>query len=241
MVGLGTIINVVGIVCGGLLGLAFGKRLPERFQTILIQATSVCVLFLGIGGCMEQMFQLSEGKLVSGGSIMMILCFVLGSIVGELINIDLRLEQFGVWLKEKTGSSGDTTFVDGFVTASLTVCIGAMAVVGAVQDGIYGNYSILAAKAVLDLIIILVMTASIGKGCIFSAIPVGLFQGLITVLAVFIEPFLTETALANLSLTGSIMIFCIGINLIWDVKIRVANMLPTLVFAVLWDFLPVLA
>lgn len=241
MVGLGTIINVVGIVCGGLLGLAFGKRLPERFQTILIQATSVCVLFLGIGGCMEQMLQLSEGKLVSGGSIMMILCFVLGSIVGELINIDLRLEQFGVWLKEKTGSSGDTTFVDGFVTASLTVCIGAMAVVGAVQDGIYGNYSILAAKAVLDLIIILVMTASIGKGCIFSAIPVGLFQGLITVLAVFIEPFLTETALANLSLTGSIMIFCIGINLIWDVKIRVANMLPTLVFAVLWDFLPVLA
>lgn len=241
MVGLGTIINVVGIVCGGLLGLAFGKRLPERFQTILIQATSVCVLFLGIGGCMEQMLQLSADKLVSGGSIMMILCFVLGSIVGELINIDLRLEQFGIWLKEKTGSSGDTTFVDGFVTASLTVCIGAMAVVGAVQDGIYGNYSILAAKAVLDLIIILVMTASIGKGCIFSAIPVGLFQGLITVLAVFIEPFLTETALANLSLTGSIMIFCIGVNLIWDVKIRVANMLPTLVFAVLWDFLPVLA
>lgn len=241
MVGLGTIINVAGVVCGGLLGLAFGKRLPERFQTILIQATSVCVLFLGIGGCMEQMLQLSEGNLVSGGSIMMILCFVFGSIVGELINIDLRLEQFGAWLKEKTGSSSDTTFVDGFVTASLTVCIGAMAVVGAVQDGIYGNYSILAAKAVLDLIIILVMTASIGKGCIFSAIPVGLFQGLITILAVFIEPFLTETALANLSLTGSIMIFCIGVNLIWDVKIRVANMLPTLVFAVLWDFLPILA
>lgn len=241
MVGFGTIINVAGIVCGGLLGLAFGKRLPERFQTILIQATSVCVLFLGIGGCMEKMLQLSEDKIVSSGSIMMILCFVLGSVAGELINIDRRLEQFGVWLKEKTGSSGDTTFVDGFVTASLTVCIGAMAVVGAVQDGIYGNYSILAAKAVLDLIIILVMTASIGKGCIFSAIPVGLFQGLITVLAVFIEPFLTETALANLSLTGSIMIFCIGVNLIWDVKIRVANMLPTLVFAVLWDFLPVLA
>ena len=240
MVGLGTVINVAGIVCGGLLGLALGKRLPERFQTILIQATSVCVLFLGIGGCMEQMLHLSEGKLVSSGSIMMILCFVFGSIVGELINIDLRLEQFGAWLKVKTGSSGDTTFVDGFVTASLTVCIGAMAVVGAVQDGIYGNYSILAAKAVLDLIIVLVMTASIGKGCIFSAIPVGMFQGLITVLAVFIEPFLTETALANLSLTGSIMIFCVGVNLIWDVKIRVANMLPTLVFAVLWDFLPVL-
>ena len=97
--------------------------------------------------------------------------------------------------------------MDAFATSSLTVCIGAMAVVGAVQDGIYGNYSILAAKAVLDLIIILVMTASMGKGCIFSAIPVGVFQGLVTLLAVFVEPFLTEPALANLSLTGSIMIF----------------------------------
>ena len=241
MVGLGTIINVAGIVCGGLLGLAFGKQLPERFQTILIQAASVCVLFQGIGGCMEKMLQLSEDRLVSSGSIMMILCFVLGSIAGEWINIDRRLEQFGVWLRERTGSSGDTAFVDGFVTASLTVCIGAMAVVGAVQDGIYGNYSILAAKAVLDFIIILVMSASMGKGCIFSAIPVGLFQGLITILAIFVEPFLTESALINLSLTGSIMIFCIGVNLIWNIKIRVANMLPTLFFAGLWDFIPILA
>ena len=227
-----------GILCGGLLGLAFGKRLPERFQSILIQSASICVLFLGIGGCMEKMLQITQDGLASSGSIMMILCFVLGSVVGELINIDRRLEQFGVWLKEKTGSGGDTSFVDAFATSSLTVCIGAMAVVGAVQDGIYGNYSILAAKAVLDLIIILVMTASIGKGCIFSAIPVGVFQGLVTLLAVFVEPFLTEPALANLSLTGSIMIFCIGVNLIWNMKIRVANMLPTLLFAVLWDFLP---
>ncbi len=238
MIGIGTIINVAGILCGGLLGLAFGKRLPERFQSILIQSASICVLFLGIGGCMEKMLQITQDGLASSGSIMMILCFVLGSVVGELINIDRRLEQFGVWLKEKTGSGGDTSFVDAFATSSLTVCIGAMAVVGAVQDGIYGNYSILAAKAVLDLIIILVMTASIGKGCIFSAIPVGVFQGLVTLLAVFVEPFLTEPALANLSLTGSIMIFCIGVNLIWNMKIRVANMLPTLLFAVLWDFLP---
>ena len=227
MIGIGTIINVAGILCGGLLGLAFGKRLPERFQSILIQSASICVLFLGIGGCMEKMLQITQDGLASSGSIMMILCFVLGSVVGELINIDRRLEQFGVWLKEKTGSGGDTSFVDAFATSSLTVCIGAMAVVGAVQDGIYGNYSILAAKAVLDLIIILVMTASIGKGCIFSAIPVGVFQGLVTLLAVFVEPFLTEPALANLSLTGSIMIFCIGVNLIWNMKIRVANMLPT--------------
>lgn len=129
-------------------------------------------------------------------------------------------------------------FVDGFVTASLTVCIGAMAVVGAIQDGIMGDYSILLAKTVLDFIIVMVMTASMGKGCIFSAIPVGLFQGFFTLLARLIEPLITDEAMANLSLTGSMLIFCVGLNLVWGKKVKVANMLPTIVFAVIWPFLP---
>ena len=147
------------------------------------------------------------------------------------------MEQFGCWLKIKTGSEGDTSFVDGFVTASLTVCIGAMAVVGSIQDGINGDYSILAAKAVLDLIIVMIMTASMGKGCIFSAIPVAIFQGAITLLAGLLEPLMTEQALHNLSLTGSVMIFCVGVNLVWGKKIKVANLLPTLVVAVVWALL----
>lgn len=124
--------------------------------------------------------------------------------------------------------------VDGFVTASLTVCIGAMAVVGAIKDGLTGDYSILAAKAVLDFIIIVIMTASLGKGCIFSAIPVAVFQGAITLLAKLIEPIMTETALSYLSMTGSMLIFCVGVNLLWGKKIKVANLLPTIVFAVIW-------
>ena len=120
------------------------------------------------------------------------------------------------------------------MTASLTVCIGAMAVVGSIQDGISGDYSVLAAKAVLDLIIILVMTAAMGKGCIFSAIPVLLFQGTITLLSIFIEPVMTSAALSNLSLTGNILIFCVGVNLVWGKKIKVANLLPTIVIAVVW-------
>ena len=120
------------------------------------------------------------------------------------------------------------------MTASLTVCIGAMAVVGSIQDGISGDYSVLAAKAVLDLIIILVMTAAMGKGCIFSAIPVFLFQGTITLLSRFIEPVMTSVALSNLSLTGNILIFCVGVNLVWGKKIKVANLLPTIVIAVVW-------
>ena len=127
--------------------------------------------------------------------------------------------------------------MDAFVTASLTVCIGAMAIVGSIQDGILGDYSILAAKAVLDRIIILVMTCSMGKGCIFSAIPVAVFQGSITALAGLIRPLMTEAALGNLSMIGSILIFCVGVNLVWGKKLKVANMLPAVVFAVAAAFL----
>ncbi len=238
MAGLGTLINISGILAGGFIGLLFGKAMEERYQHTLMTATGICVLFIGISGALEEMMTVSMGKLTGSGTMMMIGSFALGSLIGEWLNIESRIVQFGRWLKQKTKSEQDTSFVDGFVTTSLTICIGAMAVVGAIQDGVSGDYSILAAKAVLDLIIVLVMTASMGKGCIFSVIPVAIFQGLITLLSTFIEPVMTEQALSNLSLTGSMLIFCVGINLIWDKKIKVANMLPTIVLAVLWAFLP---
>lgn len=237
MLGLGTMINCGGIIAGGLLGLLFGNLLQKRFQEGLMTATAVCVLFIGIGGALQEMLTISNGQLSSGGTMMMIGSLVIGVLLGEWMNIELRLEQFGQWLKIKTGSSGDVSFVDGFVTASLTVCVGAMAVVGAIQDGMEGDYAILAAKAILDFLIILIMTASLGKGCLFAAIPVAIFQGLLTILARFIKPFMTAAALSNLSLVGSIMIFCVGINLLWNKGIRVANMLPGLVIAILWAFL----
>ncbi len=238
MFGLGTILNVSGVLAGGLIGLCFGNRISSRYQDTLMTAVGICVMFLGIGGCMEEMLSVSGGKLASGGSMMMIGSFAIGALIGEFLDIDAHMEQFGEWLKKKTKSDGDTAFVDAFVTASLTICIGAMAVVGSIQDGIYGDYSTLAAKAVLDFLIIMIMTASMGKGCIFSAIPVGLFQGGVTLLARLIEPLMTEQALSNMSFTGSILIFCVGLNLIRDKKIRVANLLPTIFIAVAWAFLP---
>ena len=141
-------------------------------------------------------------------------------------------------LKKKTKSGGDGSFVEGFVTASLTVCIGAMAIVGAIEDGLTGDYSILLTKAILDLIIIMVMTCSLGKGCIFSAIPVFVLQGSVTALAVLIKPLMTEAALGNLSLVGNVLIFCVGVNLIWGKKVRVANLLPAILFAAAAAFLP---
>ena len=237
MIGLGTILNVGGILLGGVAGMLFGKGLPKRFQDTLMSAVALCVLFLGIGGCLQEMLTIVDGGLESGGTMMMIGSFAVGAILGELLDLEGKMERFGEWLKHKTKSDGDATFVDGFVTASLTVCIGAMAVVGAVQDGIRGDYSILLAKAILDLIIVMIMTASMGKGCIFSAIPVGMFQGAFTLLARQLEPLMTAPALSNLSLTGSMLIFCVGVNSIWGKKFKVANLLPTIFVAMIWGIL----
>ena len=238
MVGLGTIINSAAIIVGGVFGHLFGKILNGRIQDSLQKASGICVLFIGIAGAMEGMLKLSGSSLSAGRSMLIVTSLALGALVGEILNIEHGFERFGEWLKVKTGNAKDKSFVEGFVTASLTVCIGAMAVVGSIKDGISGDYSILVTKAVLDLIIITVMTCSLGKGCAFSAIPVAVFQGLITALARLIKPLMTDGALANLSLIGSILIFCVGVNLVWDKRIKVANLLPSLVFAVAIAFLP---
>ena len=135
MAGLGTVINVAAIVAGGLGGLLFGKRMEKRYQDTLMSANGICVLFLGIAGCLKEMYTIVQGKVESGGTMMMIASFSIGALAGEWLNLELHMEQFGEWLKKKTKSDGDASFVDGFVTASM------------------------------------------GKGCLFSAIPVGLFQG----------------------------------------------------------------
>lgn len=236
MIGLGTIINTATIILGGLMGGLFGKRLTERYQDTLMKACGLCVIFLGIAGALEKMFTVADGKIASGGSMMMIASFAIGSLIGEWINIEHHMNRFGEWLKVKSGNSKDKIFVDAFVTASLTVCVGAMAIVGSIQDGILGDYNTLVMKAILDFVIICVMTVSMGKGCAFSAIPVAVFQGSITLLARAIEPIMTDAALDNLSLVGSMLIFCVGVNLVWDKKFKVANMLPAIVVAVIWAF-----
>lgn len=239
MIGLGTIINSAAIIVGGILGLLFGKLINERIQETLKKANGVSVLFIGISGALEGMFSVSGGSIVSGKSMLIVVSMALGALMGEILNIEHWFERFGELLKAKTGNAKDKNFVDGFVTTTLTVCIGAMAVVGSIKDGIYGDYSILTTKAILDLITVMVLTCSLGKGCIFSAIPVLVFQGSMTALAKLIEPLMTEAALANLSIVGSVLIFCVGLNLLWDKKIRAANLLPALIFAVAIAFLPI--
>lgn len=239
MTGLGTIINTAGIVLGGVAGHFFGNFLKERHQETLHITCGVSVLFIGIAGAMEGMLKVEGAGLSSGYAMLVVCCLALGALVGEIIDIEDRFERFGEWLRIKTGNTKDKNFVNGFVTASLTVCIGAMAIVGAIQDGIMGDWSILATKSVLDLIIIMVMTCSLGKGCVFSAIPVLGFEGTITLLSTLLKPVMTDLAMSYLSMIGSILIFCVGLNLVWGKKVRVANLLPSIVFAVIAAFLPV--
>lgn len=237
MPGLGTIINVAAIIIGGLFGLLFGKFMKPGLQDTLMKSCGVCVIFVGIAGTLTKMLTIEDGAITANGTLMMIACLALGSIIGEIINFERLFERFGEWLKIKTGNSKEKSFVNAFVTASFTVCIGAMAIVGAIEDGINRDPSTLILKAILDMLIICIMTASLGKGCIFSAIPVGLLQGSVTALAGFIKPLLTETALNNLSLIGSILIFCVGVNLVFDKKFKVANMLPSVIVAVIWGLI----
>ena len=214
-----------------------GRFLKESTQNTLTTVCGVSTLFIAISGALEGMLTIENGVIVSGGAMLIIGCLAIGGFLGELLNIEDGFERFGAWLKIKSGNARDPRFVDAFVTASLTVCIGAMAIVGSIQDGIAGDYSILATKAVLDLIIIMVMTASLGRGAVFSAIPVAVFQGSITALAGLVRPLMTDAALSNLSLIGNILIFCVGVNLVWGKKVKVANLLPAIVIAVIAAFL----
>lgn len=239
MIGLGTIINTAAIIVGGLAGSLFGRLLNESAQDTLTKVCGVSTLFIAISGALEKMLSVDDGVIVADGSMLIVICLAIGAIVGELLNIEGAFERFGQWLKIKSGNAKDKGFVDAFVTASLTVCIGAMAIVGAIEDGLTGDYSILATKSVLDLIIIMVMTGSMGKGCVFSAIPVAVLQGSVTLLAGVARPIMTPLALNNLSLVGNVLIFCVGINLVWDKKIRVANLLPAIAVAVIAAFLPI--
>lgn len=265
MIGIGTLINTAAVAGGGITGHFAGRFFTRTQQDAINMACGISVLFIAIAGAMEGMLQitmtaaqeagsaaaagvaagavsgavpLAGAALTSGRSMFIVLCLALETVLGELLYIEEGFERFGTWLKIRTGNAKDARFVDAFVTASLTVCVGAMAIVGALQDGVTGNYSTLAVKSVLDFIIVAVMTSSMGRGCAFSAIPILLFEGSITLLARLIAPFLTAAAISNLSLVGAILIFCVGVNLVWEKKVRVANMLPAVLLAVLAAYLP---
>lgn len=200
-----------------------------------MMACAVAVIFLGLTGTVKEMLQIgADGGVTLVGTNCMLASLIGGAVIGEAIDLEDRMERFGHWLQQKTGSGGDKRFVEGFVTASLTVCIGAMAVIGSINDRLLSDPSVLFAKTVIDAVIVMIMTSALGKGCIFSAISVGIFQGIIFLLAGFLEPIMTPAALKSLSAVGNILIFCVGTNIFGLPHVRIANLLPALVIAVVW-------
>lgn len=234
--GIGILANVLGIIGGGLLGLGCGRLISERFQKTIMMSCAVAVIFLGLTGTVKEMLHIgSDGAVMLVGTNCMLASLIGGAVIGEAINLEDRMECFGRWLQQKTGSGGDTRFVEGFVMASMTVCIGAMAVIGSINDRLLSDPSVLFAKTAIDAVVVMIMTATLGRGCIFSAISVGVFQGIIFLLAGFLEPIMTSAALKSLSAVGNILIFCVGTNLFGLPHVRIANLLPALVIAVTWE------
>ncbi len=233
--GLGTAVNVCAVIAGGLIGTLFGKKIKESMQDSLMKVLGLAVMFVGLSGALSKMLIIEDGRLSSYGTLMMIISLSLGTLIGELINIEKYLEKFGDKLKEKVKAKNDGGFTDAFVSSSLVVCVGAMAVVGSLQDGLTGDHATLFAKSLLDFLIIIVMASSMGIGCLFSFIPIGIFQGSITLLAELIKPYVTTSLVDDISLVGSVMIFAVGVNSVFNKKFRVGNMLPALLVTAVYS------
>lgn len=227
--GIGTIVNTLAVIVGSMIGIMIKGGLKQRYQEIIMQALGLATLFIGASGAMSGMLKVIDNGLETQGSMLLIGSLVFGALVGEFLNIELRLEQIGEWLKSKVHIKNDTHFVEGFVTSALVICVGAMAIVGALQDGLQGDPSTLFAKSILDFINVMVFASTLGIGVTFSALPLFVYQGSITLFATFLKPFLTQSVITNLSFIGSVLIFAVGINLCFDKKIKVANLLPAMI------------
>lgn len=214
---LGTIVNVGAIIFGGVIGLLLKGGLPDRFRNSLMQALALSLMIIGIMGAIK-----------TSDAILVLICLVVGTIIGEAINIDKRLEMFGDKVKNRFSKDGDSKFAEGFITGSLVYCVGAMAIVGTINSVMQGDNSILYTKAVLDSILALLFTSIYGVSTIFGAITVLVYQGALLLLAGVIAPFLSAAAITEMSAVGGVLIMGVGINVMEIKHIRVANMLPAI-------------
>jgi uncharacterized protein len=222
----GTIVNSLAIIAGTVIGILFKRGIPENYKITIMQGVSLAVVIIGI-----------KNALGSDNFLIVILSIALGSIIGEFLKIEYNLEKFGLFLEKKIQgkiNNADGLFAKGFVTATLVFCVGAMAIVGSLESGLSGNNQTLFAKSMLDGIGSVIFASIMGVGVAFSAVAVFIYQGLITLSAGFIKPFLIETVITQMSATGGILIMGIGFNLSGIAKIKVGNMLPAVFIPLLY-------
>jgi uncharacterized membrane protein YqgA involved in biofilm formation len=219
---LGTIVNAAVIILGAILGNFLKSGFPERFKVTLMQAISLAVILIGLSMALK-----------TGNVMVVTLSIVIGGVIGELLRIEDRLNSLGLKLEQRFGSDGN--FAKAFVSASLVYCVGAMAIMGSLESGLTGHYNTLFVKSILDGVSSIVFASSMGIGVAFSALPVFLYQGSITLAAAYIKPFLTDAIIREMTATGGLLIFGIGVNLLTGGKlqIKVGNLLPAIFVAIL--------
>lgn len=227
MIGLGTIVNVLAIIIGGAAGMLLKKLLSSRLTDMIMQGLGLAVVIIGLRGALEPD--------AGGYTMIMIASLAVGALVGELIGIEDKLAAFAGFCEKKfVKQNGTSTFAQGFVTATLVFCVGAMAIVGSLEDGINRNTDILFAKSALDAIAGMVFASAMGAGVIFSIFPLMVYQGSITLLAVFVAPYLNTEVIGQMSLVGSVLIVGIGLNMLKIAKIKVGNLLPAIFVPVVY-------
>lgn len=220
----GSIVNALAIIAGGGLGLLLKSGLPERFNKTLMQALGLSVLLIGLQGAMSM-----QGE----DTLLIIFSLVIGGCIGEAINIEQKLEDFGHAVQNRFEKLGGS-FSKGFVTASLIYCVGSMAIMGALQGGLEGKHDILFAKSVLDGVLSVVFASTLGVGVVASSVPVLLYQGTITLGASFLKPLLIPAVVSQMSVAGGLLIAAIGINIMELGRIKVGNLLPAVFIPLVW-------
>jgi len=221
---IGTIVNVIAIIIGSILGFLVKGKLPERFQNIVIQGISLAVLIIGL--------QMALSAESTKGTLVVIFSLVIGGIIGEVLKVESRLEGFGEKIQKRFGSD-DGLFVQGFVQSSLIYCVGAMAIMGAIQDGLNNDPSILFTKSLLDGTASVAFSATFGIGVLFSSIPVLLYQGSISLLASWAQHLLNQDVVAMMTATGGLLIMAIGLNMLLSAEIKIGNLLPSIFVAII--------
>ena len=237
MIGLGTAANVIAVVIGGLAGLLLKKILTERITDTVMQGVGLAIIIVGITGVFGAVNADPAGSAGSELILIMIISLAVGAAVGEIINLDGKLNSLAEFCENKFSKPGEqSTFAKGFAMATIFFCAGSMAIVGAFEEGVNNNSEILFAKSVIDGIAAIFFASTMGAGVILAAVMVGLYQGMLTLLAVFIAPYFSDVVITQISLIGSVLIMSIGFNLLEITKIRVSNLLPALLGPVVYSF-----
>lgn len=230
----GTLADCLAIILGGLCGLLLSKRMKSSIQDSLLKINGLCLIVMGIIGYCEKGVYIDNGHLHSNPTLWLIITLSLGAVIGEIVDIEKGFNTVGDWLKRKTGNQNDSRFVNAFVESSLVVGIGAMSIIGALEEGLHGSPQILFSKSFIDATLVMVFASSMGKGAIFSFVPVLVLQGTITLFAGAIAPFTSPVAFDYVSMVGNIIISGIGINLTFGKKINVANLLPAIILGYIY-------